>query len=339
MADKRLQRIMAEDERLFKAMQPGQKGKGASSIRGSEKPASKATKKKPKRKVSNGVSQFDVLAFGVVDAIQRAMAPVSSPAREAIEEVETSSDAKQGSQVGASTETFISSGYRGKEDKADAATDAESLKDRRDPGLDNSLENPFKELPDDSVLDEHIPASFNDAATNRFPELLGDDRKVYFRDYDHDVGEAAADMSLGQENNLGPNGIRYDYRTDNLPENPFKELPEEESEDDESDVNPLIQKRRDRAQRERQAAAKNFQEQHQAPILGIPNPVPMLHADQDHRVDMAVNEDEVALAIDETANTASALMRNLVDLMDKFSEEMQALSVRVRNIELVLDRL
>jgi len=337
MVDKRLQRIIAEDEKLFRAMQPGGNGKGAAAIRGEKKPDSKKPRKKKKRskKVSSGVSQFDVFSFGVVDAIQRAMAPVVSPAREAPEEVEAGSHAQQSSQAGASAEAFISSGYRGKESQADSVADLESRKTRGDSGTDNSLENPFKELPDESKLDEQYIGPPQDIV-----DALAPGSQVYMRDDGPSMEDIIKNGSYGSENNLGPNGERYDYRTDNLPDNPFKELPEEEvEEEDGPKVNPLIQKRRERAQKERQAAAKNFEQQQQAPILGIPNPVPMQHADQDHRVDMAANPDEVALAIDETANAASGLLRNLVDLMDKFSEEVQALSARVRNIELVLDRL
>lgn len=326
---------MAENDRLLRAFQPGQVPRGAAAIRGSDKPAQKKQVKGSRKKVESGVSQFDVFSFGVVDAIQRAMAPVASPAREAPEEVETGSDAQQGSQAGASAETFISSGYRGKESQADSVADLESRKTRGDSGTDNSLENPFKELFDESKLDEHYSGS-----QYNFPDILSQGSQVYIRDDGPSLEDVIKEKSYGSENNLGPDGARYDYRTDNLPDNPFKELPEEEvEEEDEPKVNPLIQKRRERAERERQAAAKNFKEQQQSPILGIPNPVPMQHADQDQGIDMAVNPEEGALVIDESVNAASALMRGVVDLMDKFAEEMQALSVRVRNIELVLDRL
>lgn len=334
MADKRLQRIMAEDERLFRAMQPGQVAKGAAAIRGSEKPSPKKTaKKKSQKRVEKGVSRFDVFSFGVVDAIQRAMAPVVSPAREAPEEVEASSDAQQGSQAGASAETFISSGYRGKESQADSVADLESRKARGDSGADNSLENPFKELPDESKFDEYYSKSSFDIAA-----AVGLESQVYMRDDGPDIEDIIKEKSYGSENNLGPDGARYDYRTDNLPENPFKELPEEEPEEDEPEINPLVQKRRERAESERKAAAKNFKEQQQAPILGIPNPVPMQHADQNQGVNAAANPDETALAIDESVNAASELARAMVDLMDKFSTEMTALSVRVRNLELAMDR-
>ena len=337
MVDKRLQRIIAEDEKLFRAMQPGGNGKGAAAVRGEKKPDSKKPRKKKKRskKVSSGVSQFDVFSFGVVDAIQRAMAPVSSPARETIEEVETSSDVEQGPPVAATVTQALPQNRGSQESQKDPRPNPESREVKRDAEPDYSLENPFKELPDESKLDEQYIGPPQDIV-----DALAPGSQVYMCDDGPSMEDIIKNGSYGSENNLGPNGERYDYRTDNLPDNPFKELPEEEvEEEDGPKVNPLIQKRRERAERERQAAAKNFREQQQSPILGIPNPVPMQHADQDHRVDMAANPDEVALAIDETANAASGLLRNLVDLMDKFSEEVQALSARVRNIELVLDRL
>lgn len=337
MADKRLQRIIAEDEKLFRAMQPGGNGKGAAAIRGEKKPDSKKPRKKKKRskKVSSGVSQFDVFSFGVVDAIQRAMAPVSSPAREAIEEVETSSDVEQGPPVAATVPQALPQNRGSQESQKDPRPNPESREVKRDAESDNSLENPFKELPDESKLDEQYIGPPQDIV-----DALAPGSQVYMRDDGPSMEDIIKNGSYGSENNLGPNGERYDYRTDNLPDNPFKELPEEEvEEEDGPKVNPLIQKRRERAERERQAAAKNFQQQQQAPILGIPNPVPMQHADQDHRVDMAVNPEEGAMVIDESTNAASTLMRGLVDLADKFAEEMQGLSVRIRTIEMLLDRL
>ena len=312
MADKRLQRIMAEDQKLFRAMQPGGNGKGAAAIRGEKKPDSKKPRKKKKRtkKVSSGVSQFDVLAFGVVDAIQRAMAPVSSPARETIEEVETSSDVEQGPPVAATVPQALPQNRGSQESQKDPSPNSESREVKRDAEPDYSLsESP---IPEDDEF-EFIPEE-PDVNAGFSPTI--DPINV----------QGGADLGLDD----------FSFESPEVKEVQALAAPEIKGEKKQA---PLVQKRRERAQKERQAAAKNFQQQQQAPILGIPNPVPMQHADQDHRVDMAANPDEVALAIDETANAASGLLRNLVDLMDKFSEEVQALSARVRNIELVLDRL
>lgn len=310
MADKRLQRIIAEDEKLFRAMQPGGNGKGAAAIRGEKKPDSKKPRKKKKsKKVSSGVSQFDVFSFGVVDAIQRAMAPVSSPVRETPEEVEASSGAEQGPQVTAAVPQALPPNRGSQESQKDSRPNPEPREDKRDAEPDYGLS--------ESDLPEDIEFEF---------------------------AQEEPDVNAGFSQTMDPIDVQggSDLGLDDFSfESPVvKEVQALADPEIKSDVKiPLVQKRRERAQKERQAAAKNFQQQQQAPILGIPNPVPMQHADQDHRVDMAVNEDEASLAIDETANTASALMRNLVDLADRFSEEMQALSVRVRNIELVLDRL
>ena len=323
MADKRLQRIIAEDEKLFRAMQPGGNGKGAAAIRGEKKPDSKKPRKKKKRtkKVSSGVSQFDVFSFGVVDAIQRAMAPVSSPAREAIEEVETSSDVEQGPPVAATVPQALPQNRGSQESPKDPRPNPEPREPKRDAEPDYSLsESPTPEEGEFEFAQEEPEVNAGFSPTIDPINVQG-----------------GADLGLDDFSFESP--VVKEVQALAAPE--VKEVqaltaPEVKGEKKQS---PLVQKRRERAQKERQAAAKNFQQQQQAPILGIPNPVPMQHADQDHRVDMAANPDEVALAIDETANAASGLLRNLVDLMDKFSEEVQALSARVRNIELVLDRL
>lgn len=312
MVDKRLQRIIAEDEKLFRAMQPGGNGKGAAAIRGEKKPDSKKPRKKKKRskKVSSGVSQFDVFSFGVVDAIQRAMAPVSSPARETIEEVETSSDVEQGPPVAATVPQALPQNRGSQESQKDPRPNPESREVKRDAEPDYSLSEPPAPEEDEFEFAQEEPevnAGFSPAM---------------------DPIDVQGGSDLGLDD--------FSFESPVVKEVQALAAPEVKGEKKKA---PLVQKRRERAQKERQAAAKNFEQQQQAPILGIPNPVPMQHADQDHRVDMAVNPEEVALAIDETANAASGLLRNLVDLMDKFSEEVQALSARVRNIELVLDRL
>ena len=316
MADKRLQRIIAEDEKLFRAMQPGQVAKGAAAIRGSEKPEpKKPVKKKSQRRVEKGVSQFNVFSFGVVDAIQRAMAPVSPPAREAIEEVEAGADVKQGQTDASAVQAVPSKASGSQEGTQSASDDSKPRESQRDDEPDYGLENPFQELPDEPLV---LPSQNQ-------PEYT-----YHFRDDTPDMAGFIQDSMDRLDLNTGFDGE---------PDNPFEELDEDVVEDAKPEANPLVQKRRDRAESERKAAAKNFKEQQQAPILGIPNPVPMQHADQDYRVDMAVNPEEGALVIDESVNAASTLMRGMVELMDRFAEEMQALSVRVRNIELVLDRL
>ena len=312
MADKRLQRIIAEDEKLFRAMQPGGNGKGAAAIRGEKKPDSKKPRKKKKRskKVSSGVSQFDVFSFGVVDAIQRAMAPVSSPAREAIEEVETSSDVEQGPPVAATVPQALPQNRGSQESQKDPRPNPEPREPKRDAEPDYSLsESPTPEEGEFEFAQEEpeVNAGFS-------PTI--------------DPINVQGGSDLGLED--------FSFESPVVKEVQALTAPEVKGEKKQS---PLVQKRRERAQAERQAAAKNFQQQQQAPILGIPNPVPMQHADQDHRVDMAVNPEEGAMVIDESTNAASTLMRGLVDLADKFAEEMQGLSVRIRTIEMLLDRL
>ena len=314
MADKRLQRIMAEDERLFRAMQPGQVAKGAAAIRGSDKPSpKKPVKKKSQKRAEKGVSRFDVFSFGVVDAIQRAMAPVNPPVREAIEEVEASSDVKQG-QTDASAVQAVSPKTSGSQEGAPSSSvDTKPRESQRDAEPDYSLENPFQELPDEQLV---LPSQNQ-------PEYT-----YHFRD---DV----PDMEGLIQDSMDRLGLDAGFSDE--PDNPFEELDEDGVEDAKPEASPLVQKRRERAESERKAAAKNFKEQ-QAPILGIPNPVPMQHADQNQGVNAAANPDETALAIDESVNAASELARAMVDLMDKFSTEMTALSVRVRNLELAMDR-
>ena len=312
MADKRLQRIIAEDEKLFRAMQPGGNGKGAAAIRGEKKPDSKKPRKKKKRskKVSSGVSQFDVFSFGVVDAIQRAMAPVSSPAREAIEEVETSSDVEQGPPVAATVPQALPQNRGSQESPKDPRPNPEPREPKRDAEPDYSLSEPTAPEEDEFEFAQEEPevnAGFS-------PTI--------------DPINVQGGSDLGLED--------FSFESPVVKEVQALATPEVKGEKKQS---PLVQKRRERAQAERQAAAKNFQQQQQAPILGIPNPVPMQHADQDHRVDMAVNPEEGAMVIDESTNAASTLMRGLVDLADKFAEEMQGLSVRIRTIEMLLDRL
>lgn len=117
---------------------------------------------------------------------------------------------------------------------------------------------------------------------------------------------------------------------------------DDDSDGDDKPMSPLVQKRREEAWREKSAAARNFQKQHgeysPGPIPGIPNPAPIRDLG-DGGEKQVVSDDDKMVAMDAAATGASEFAQGVVDVITKLTDELKALSVRVRNIELVLDRL
>lgn len=107
-------------------------------------------------------------------------------------------------------------------------------------------------------------------------------------------------------------------------------------------------KRRARAKREKEAAARNFRRQRgenvPPPIMGIPDPAPMngaggggtIGGDQSAE---GVTQEESAMATNAAVSAATEYAKQVADLLDKVTTELAALTVRVRNMELLIDRL
>lgn len=326
---KKLQKIMAEDDRAFQAMSSKQFGRGPIALRSVEQPAKKSPpKKKRASREARGVSQFTVSPFGVFDALSSSLTASMFPLPQASDKVDAGKDDEQGEADESPVQAVSSQASRGEEVSKASGVDNQLPQDSR-----ATEATSVDELDKDRAQDKFSSANL----FNKLDVVPG--YTFHVRDDGPDVGDMAERMSLGEENNLGPDGVRYDYRTDNLPDNPFKELPEEEPEEDEPEINPLVQKRRDRAQSERAAAARNFSQQRQAPpILGIPDPVPIRPIQFEGEAP-GPNGDETLITQDRAATQQIEFAQSMVDITEKMALELQAISIRLRTVELLLDRM
>jgi hypothetical protein len=350
--DKRLQKIMQADDRLFRAMEPGQFGR-SSALKSTEKRSQKRTNKKKKRdqaRIRKATSQFDVGLFagltGVLDVLTKGIVGGSPEVDDGMEEGE---DTEQGQDEATSGQESPQKGGRVQEEKKPEARSDQPPKPRSpslltgvvdkkdDPASDENFlanstdENPFVEIPDENPFVE-VPED----------NSKSDQLDVFVQNPKSD--QFFSDML----------GVKFDFRVDapdlggmdsgsgNAPSQGSASTPKAKGSESKGKISPRVQKRREAAQKEKEAAARNFRrqrgEQVPPPVAGIPEPAPISDpgAQGEQQV---VNDGEKLGAMDAAASKATEFAQSMVNVMGKLATELQALAVKVRNIESVVDRL
>ena len=310
MASKKLKQIMAFDDQLFKAMSPEQFGKGPPALR-TVKPKSKPQQKEP-RKRNHGVSQFDVLPLGVLDALSTSLLRASQGKQEVDEEVDEIESVEQGSQAPSTAETIPATSSR--------ATEAKATQDPR-PKL--QVDQPSPDPAPDVDFGTEEPVQREDFSNLFSQETV---TRPEFEAPEIETPKSGIEIPEASEFET-PESI---------------EVRQLASDSDDSSVPDLVQARRNRAESERRAAADNFQEQQQQPILGIPNPAPikpMPWEGQKFDADGNLFEEEKGLGMDAVASGAVEFAQHTVGVLDRLVVEFMALSIRVRNMENLLDRM
>lgn len=340
MVSKRLKQIMSEDERLFKAMSPEQFGKGPPALKSIPKAKANPQIKKDQRKANRGISQFNVLPFGVLDALSNTLFNTSQGKQEGVESLGESQGAEQSTSAAPTESPVSQDGPRAEEEKASASVGSELQVDQ------SGVQPPID-------VDFDIESPFKDADSDNLGSLFAQDDVLSpnFQMDSMDVG--SPDLTMISKGTS--------FKTPEAQE--VEDLAEEGGQDD---LPPLVRKRRERAERERKAAARNFArsrgqfqqqegpqeepEQEQSttessespstPVMGIPAPVPIakLQGEQE-QVDAASSDEEMLGRMDAAVSQSTELAGAMADVMDKMITELTSLSVRVRNMELLLDRL
>lgn len=311
---KKLQRIVAEDERAFQAMTSKQFGKGPIALRSVEQPKSNPPKKKKPRKVaSRGESQFNVLSLGVLDALSNSIYSGTLQAPEMPVEMVAGEGDQQSPPTPPAEQEVPSKASREQKESAPEASDDQLPPDPRD------TQPP--EVDDDFSLEEQQPQDignlFNEIEVSR----------------ESPVPQEVKVPSATEVTSVGDESI---FRTEAAHE--VEDLVNEDlGIEDEDEPISLVQSRRDDARRESAAAARNFQRSQAPPILGIPDPAPMRRIELDEQT-VAPNDDEKLMAQDNAMTRQMQFSQATVDIMEKMAIELQALSVRLRTVELWLDR-
>ena len=323
MASKKLKQIMAFDDQLFKAMSPEQFGKGPPALR-TVKPKPKPQQKEPRKK-NHGVSQFDVLPLGVLDALSTSLLRASQGKQEVDEEVDEIESVEQGSQAPSTAETIPATSSRATEAKA--APDPRPKLQVDQPSSDPAPDVDFS--PSELNRELELRTLFSQESVTR-PEFDASTLDVF---NPNDLNQELEHRTLlSQESTKHP-----DFET---PE--AIEVRQLASDSGDRSVLDLVQARRNRVESERRAAADNFQEQQQQPILGIPNPAPikpMPWEGQRFDGDGNLFEEEKGLGMDAVASGAVEFAQHTVGVLDRLVVEFMALSIRVRNMENLLDRM
>jgi len=314
MASKKLKQIMAFDDQLFRAMSPEQFGKGPPALR-TIKQKPKPQQKKDSRKPNHGVSQFDVLPLGVLDALSTSLLRASQGNQEVNEEMDEIESVEQGSQAPSPAETIPTTGTRAAEAKA-SPTASPKLQSSQ-PSIESSQDVDFGLGETDQGAD--LDSLFNQETVS--PPSFSTPK----------IDTPLASIGIPEAS---------EFETPEAME--VRELADDEFQVEQDSVPDLVKSRRDRAQIERKAAAENFQEQQAQPILGIPNPAPMRQMELDgQKFDSDGNAlgEEKGLGMDAVVSQATEFAQHTVSVMDKLTMELMAISVRVRNIENLLDRM
>lgn len=308
---KKLQRIVAEDDRMFQAMSSKQFGKGPIALRSAEQPKSTPPKKKkPRRVASRGESQFNVMSLGVLDALSNSIYSGTLQKQEEPIEVGANQGDEQGEATG-SPEQAVLPKASGKQEEGDTSSDNNQLpQDSRD------TEPP--ELSDFS-LEEQSPQEIDSL----------------FSEIEVSRETSVPEFKVPSPTEVNSMGDVTDFKTEAAQE--IEDLADIDIEDGESEVQSLVQSRRDRAGRESAAAARNFQRSQAPPVLGIPDPTPMRRINLDGDT-AAPNDSEQLMAQDNSMTQQMQFSQATVDIMEKMAIELQALSVRLRTVELWLDR-
>lgn len=317
---KKLQKIMAEDDQMFQAMSSKQFGRGPIALRTVEQPK-KSPPKKRVRKAVRGVSQFTVSPFGVFDALSSSLTASMFPVPQASDKVDASKDVDESEADDSPVQAVPPQANRGEEAPAPTGNNNQLSQDSRDTGS-ASVEAPEAEdEPQDFDLDpqpsQDVPSLFEPIDASRESDIP-----------DVEV-PSLTEVTSGNE--------PVDFNT---PESREIELIVNHDFGIEDDQDPptLVEKRRERAQNESDAAARNFARRQAPPIAGIPDPVPIQPIRFEGEAE-GPNGDEALMAKDRATTQQLEFSQAMVDITEKMALEMQALSIRLRNVELLLDRL
>lgn len=340
MVSKRLKQIMSEDERLFKAMSPEQFGKGPPALKSVPKAKANPQIKKDQRKANRGISQFNVLPFGVLDALSNTLFKTSQGKQEGAESLGESQGAEQIASAATTESPFPQDGQRTEEEKASARVGSELQVDQS--GVQSPIDVEFD-----------IESPFKDADSDSLGSLFSQDNVLSPSIQMDSMDAGSHDLTMISKG--------MSFKTPEAQE--VEDFAESDSKDE---LPPLVRKRRERAERERQAAARNFarsrqpfqqqespeeepeQEQPVAessqspstPVMGIPAPVPIAKLEGEQaQIDAASSDEEMLGRLDAAVSQSTELAGAMASVMDKMITELTSLSVRVRNMELLLDRL
>lgn len=341
MVSKRLKQIMSEDERLFKAMSPEQFGKGPPALKSIPKAKANPQIKKDQRKANRGISQFNVLPFGVLDALSNTLFKTSQGKQEGVESLGESQGAEQSTSAAPTESPVSQDGPRAEEEKASASVGSELQVDQ------SGVQPPID-------VDFDIESPFKDADSDNLGSLFAQDDVLSPNFQMDSMDVASPDLTMISKGTS--------FKTPEAQE--VEDLAEEGGQDE---LPPQVRKRREAAERERQAAARNYHrnrgqfvqqregpqeepEQEQSttessespstPVMGIPAPVPISKLEGEQtQVDAASSDEEMLGRMDAAVSQSTELAGAMADVLDKMIAELTSLSVRVRNMELLLDRL
>lgn len=365
--------IMADHDKMFRSLAPGAFGKVPPVFKQSEKEMQRA--KKPKRQkrrdqkraasaqpetsvidvLSSGI---DVLSSGVVDAIsgatfglettfggyfqQGGMATSQVDRQDSAKGEETKQDATPNPSTGVKAQAS-GDGNKPQSDSKPAQVADGSLKDA---GGDLELQefdiDPASEesgvsgdyLQQSGVDDLIGQADVSGEIQGVVSQSLQQDADSVSRSVEASIGQGVTEQIASLENDRG--------------QKVSKEAGALSKKSDDASDN-LVSRRRAKARRESEAAARNFRRRRgenvpPPPIAGIPNPIPN-NNDFDLGIlpgeekGQGVSPDEKRVAENTSASGTLEFAKSTTELMEKMGTEMQALAVRIRNIENMIDRL
>lgn len=350
---------------MFRSLAPGAFGKVPPVFKQSEKEMQRA--KKPKRQKRRDqkraaaaqpeTSVIDVLSSGVVDAIsgatfgletmfggyfqQGGMATSQVDRQDNAKGEETKQDAAPNPSPGVKAQAS-GDGDKPQSDSKPAQVADGSLKDAGDdPELQEFDIDPASEesgvsgddLQQSGVGDLIGQADVSGEIQGVVSQSLQQDADSVSQSVEASIGQGVTEQIASLENDRG--------------QKVSKEAGALSKKSDASDN--LVSKRRAKARKESGAAARNFRRQRgenvpPPPIAGIPNPIPS-NDDFDLGIlpgeekGQGVSPDEKRVAENTSASGTVEFAKSTTELMEKMGTEMQALAVRIRNIENMIDRL
>lgn len=346
--------IMADHDKLFRSLAPGMFGKAPPMFKGrsDDKKPRRQKRRDQKRAASQPeTSIIDVLSTGVMDAVSGTALAIGgalgiSPEQD-VPEMETrtiylpSEKARAKAQSDASSDTTAS-----KPTEASSNKDQSQVNSQSDAGSDDELE--------DFDISEPVEADLD--TTDLDSEVEVDDAQSELEQPDFSAEAQVAQAAEATEASPVSGGQGYSESIASLEESRGKSVGDEVAALSQTNMgdtsapgdDTVVGRRRARAKREKEAAARNFRRQRgenvPPPIMGIPDPTPMKGAGgggtigEDQSAE-GVTQEENAMATNAVASAATEYARQVADLLDKVTTELAALTVRVRNMELLMDRL
>jgi hypothetical protein len=351
--------IMANHDKMFRSLAPGNFGKVPPVFKQSEKEMQQS--KKPKRQkrrdqrrasVQPETSVIDVLSSGVVDAIsgatfglettfggyfqQGGMATSSSNRQDDAPREAAQPNATQDTSPGVKAQAS-GGGDKPQGDSQPIANADDDLKEFEvDPDLqefDVSGEGELQTTGVGEPLDQpDVASEVQSSVSSSIEQDVSEATDSVQATVSQGVSEQVASLESSRSQDFGKE----------MNEVSGKEVSSKSS-------NPRIAKRREAAKKEREAAARNFRRQRgesvpPPPIAGIPNPIPsgddfeLANIPGEEKAD-SVTSDEKRVAENASSSGTVEFAKSTTGLLEKMGTEMQALAVRIKNIENMIDRL